>query len=531
MEVCHTPDIFESPAAQRLRQFIRERVQAWQSGTPEFEAFERELHEQMMVFERELVAEELARYDVAAEQIEVSGVRYQPVLTTPETYLSAAGPVRVVRHLYRPAGRNARSICPLELRVGMVAGYWTPRAARLGAFVVAQLTPGETAALFQELGAMCPSRSSLDRLPRDLSSHWEKRREVWEDALRAQETIPAAATTVALSVDGVMAPMKAAAEQRQVKRAEAGKHASGPTGYREVGCGTVSLYDRQGERLQTVRYARMPERNKVTLQTQLQAELRALVELCPALRQVHLADGAEGNWTLLAELAQALGLSHDDIIEIVDFYHACDHLKNGCDAIWGESTPRGHAEFLRLKTLLKEDDQGAERIIWAFKYQLTRLKGRRHQRLQAELTYFRNQRARMQYAEYQRLHLPIASGVMEAACQTLVTQRLKRSGMAWTPNGGQAILTLRSLIQSHRWPTAWQLLSTDFRQTVILRAGGHPSVATAAPISIVSSPPTGTLNAVDYAASHWSHSAEHLYSQFQRCTHVTFKAPNELCGI
>ena len=45
-------------------------------------------------------------------------------------------------------------------------------------------------------------------------------------------------------------------------------------------------------------------------------------------------------------------------IEIVDFYHACDHLKNGCDAAWGESTARGKAEFERLKTLLKEADAG-----------------------------------------------------------------------------------------------------------------------------------------------------------------------------
>jgi hypothetical protein len=468
MKVCHTPDIFDSPMAQRLRHFVRERAQAWKTGTPEFEEFEHELHEQMMALERELVAAELARYDVAAEQIEVSGVRYHPVLTTAETYLSAAGLVEVTRHLYRPVGRNAKSICPLELRMGMVGGYWTPRAARLGAFVVAQLTPGEAEALFGELGAMGPSRSSLDRLPRELSQRWEMHREAWEEALRTQETLPPAAVTMALSVDGVMAPMKAEAAHRQAKRLEAGKHASGPAGNREVGCGTVSLYDQDGERLQTIRYARMPEAKKVTLGTQLQAELQMLLATCPTLVRVHLADGAEGNWTLLAAMAQALGLSPETYLEIVDFYHACDHLKNGCDAIWGESTPRGQAEFMRLKTLLKEDDQGADRIIRVFRYQRAHLKGHRLARLKAELTYFRNQRPRMYYADYLRRNLPIASGVMEAACKTLVTQRLKRSGMAWTPAGGQAILTLRSLIQSQRWHRAWALWTADFRQPVII---------------------------------------------------------------
>jgi len=41
--------------------------------------------------------------------------------------------------------------------------------------------------------------------------------------------------------------------------------------------------------------------------------------------------------------------------------------------------------------------------------------------LHKELTYFRNQRHRMNYAAYLRENLPIASGVVEAACKTLVT--------------------------------------------------------------------------------------------------------------
>jgi hypothetical protein len=72
----------------------------------------------------------------------------------------------------------------------------------------------------------------------------------------------------------------------------------------------------------------------------------------------------------------------------------------------------------------------------------------------------------MHYAEYIRNGLPIASGVMEAACKTLVTQRLKQSGMVWTQTGGQPILTLRSLIQSDRWQPAWALLRADFCKTV-----------------------------------------------------------------
>ena len=466
MEVSHTWSVSESAALHQLGHFVRVRQQAWQSGTPSYEQFEQAVHEQVMTLERELLAAELARYDVDAEDIEVGGVRYQPVWENTETYLTAAGEVQVQRHLYRPAGRNAKSICPLELRVGIVDGYWTPCAARQGTFVTAQLPPGAGEALFAELRAMTPSRSSLDRLPRELSDRWEAKRAEWETALRAQETVPAAAVSVAFSVDGVMVAMKAKAIRRTAKQAEAGKHASGPAGHQEAGCGTVSLYDADGDRVQTLRYARMPESKKVTLQAQLQGEAQALWAIRPDLRRVHLADGAEGNWKLLAEIEHALGLSPETRLEIVDFYHACDHLQNGCDAIWGESTPRSQAEFLRLKTLLKEEAGGADRIIRTFKHHAVRTTGNRQRRIQAELTYFRNQRPRMNYPAYVRQHLPIASGVMEAACKTLVTQRLKCSGMAWSPAGGQAILTFRSLIQSARWPRAWQLLAADFRQPV-----------------------------------------------------------------
>ena len=59
---------------------------------------------------------------------------------------------------------------------------------------------------------------------------------------------------------------------------------------------------------------------------------------------------------------------HPKATQIVDYYHACDHLKEGCDAAWGESTPRSKAEFMRLKTLLKEDDHGVDHIVRVLKY-------------------------------------------------------------------------------------------------------------------------------------------------------------------
>jgi hypothetical protein len=477
MELCHSSGKNESQALAQLDEFLSQRRRAWGDAPPEFEVFERELHVQVMNLERELIAEELARYDVAAEEIEVGGQRYQRVLAAGETYLSAAGPIRVERHLYRPPGHNPKSVCPLELRAGIIVGHWTPRAARQAALAMALMTPGEAETLFAEIGNQQPSCSTLDRLPRNLSSVWESRREEWEAALRVQESVPAEAVVVAFSLDGVMAPMKADAAQRQAKREQPGKHASGPAGQREVGCGVVTLYDAQGERLQTLRYARMPQTHKLTLRQQLAAEGQAILVHSPQLRRVLLADGAPSNWTWLAQLDLDLGGCPGEAVLIVDFYHACDHLKSACDAIWGESTPESQAEFARLKTLLKEADDGADRVIGALRYRVGRATGNRRKRIQAELTYFRNQKPRMAYADYVRENLPIASGVIEATCKTLVTQRLKRSGMAWTPAGGQAILTLRSLIQSDRWEPAWTLLAADFcKPVIVLHGQSYPAL-------------------------------------------------------
>lgn len=469
MEMKHSADPLQSPASQHLREFLQARRQEWQQGVRDFEQFAQEVHEHIMNLERECLAEELARYDVTADRIVVGGTPYQPVLQTPETYLSAAGPVRVERHLYRPARRNAKSICPLELRAGILNGYWTPRAARQGALVMAHLPASTAELLFQELGAMQPSRSTLDRLPRTLSAHWEAHRTEWEAAVQSREMVPAEATTLAISVDGGMVPLKpheAERTERTAKRTAPGKQASGPTGYREVGGGTLALYDGEGERLQTVQYARMPEQQKVTLGQQLHAEAQAILGARPDLRRVYLADGAETNWEVRTELERAVGGTATESVQIVDFYHACEHRKGGCDASWGERTARGHAEFARLRTLLKEADEGAARIIRTLQYHQGRATGSRRKRIRAALTYFRRQQGRLHYALYQRQHLPIGSGVGEAACKTLVTQRLKGAGMAWTMAGGQAILTLRSLLQSGRWEQAWPLLAAAFRPPV-----------------------------------------------------------------
>lgn len=463
MEGYQEMNLLNSAALRELNTFLRAHKQTWAQAAPDLEAFEHGLMRQLMALGREVLAAELAAYDLVADQVLVAGVRCGQPLRTPATYLTCAGPVQLERQVYRPAGRGSRHVCPLELRAGIVAGYFTPAAARQAAYVTAHLPPAVGAELFAELSGMQPSASSLDRLPKDLSARWEAHREEWEAALRGLAPVAAEAVTLAVGLDGVMAPLR---PEACAPAAQTGKQPKGPRGYREVGCGTLSLYDAAGERLDTVRYARQPEPHKATLRQQLEAEAQAIAALAPGLRLVKLSDGARAHWDYLARLTVAPAGRPLQSWEIVDFYHACDHLHHALILVWGECTSAGRAEFARLKTLLKEADDGVERVIRHLAYRRDQARGHTRASLAKELRYFRHQRQRMRYAHYLREHLPIASGVVEAACKTLVTQRLRQSGMRWSGDGAQAILTLRSLIQSERWASGWHLLRQSYQQSV-----------------------------------------------------------------
>ena len=461
MPVFHVPCVSatsKTRAAVALER-LTECVDAMRTGPlagEDFERVERELHERFVAAEREVLGELLERLDVDVPSVELGGRRYHRVLRSTKTYTAAVGTVTAGRTLYRCGGE--RAVVPMELRAGIVEGHWTALAARQASCVVAQMTPSEGEALLRELGNMAPSRSSLDRLPKGLSARWEVSREAFESTLREATVVPDEAVTVAVSLDGVMVPMKDG--QRAEKRARSratGRRAKGPAGYQEASCATLSFYDVEGERLDTVSLARMPEPKKATLKTMLSAELDTVLRIRPELHLVTVADGAHDNWRYLDALAP-------QATAVVDFYHAAEQLKSGLDARYGENDARGRAQFHKLRHLLLDHSEGVEKVIRALDYQ--RKKFPRRARIGEVLRYFRRNRHRMRYADTKARHLPIGSGVVEAACKTLVTQRLKRSGMRWRRAGGQAVLTLRALLQSSRFDQAWGLLSETYRRDV-----------------------------------------------------------------
>ena len=113
--------------------------------------------------------------------------------------------------------------------------------------------------------------------------------------------------------------------------------------------------------------------------------------------------------------------------------------------------------MIRMRKLLTKPG-GAGRVLHsaaALKSRLGLHKSRKAE-FQRACNYLRNQRHFINYAEYKRLGLPIGSGVTEAACKTVFTQRLKLSGMQWKRGGAQIILRLRIVLLSGIWDQAYE---------------------------------------------------------------------------
>jgi hypothetical protein len=450
----------EKSALERLVAMVKETKDKPFCG--DLGKFERELKERLDAVGRDVVGDEIAKAEINAPAVRIGRTEYRRVLEdSPETYMTTFGPVSVHRTLYKDREDPLeRAVAMLELRVGIVGGFWTPEAAKQATWVVAQMTPGLGEELFRRLGHMGPSKSSLDRLPKEISARWEDDRKAFEAQLRTTLVVPSDAATVAPSLDGVLVPMNDVAEDRAEKRTKDGKAvAGGPAGYREVGCATVTFYDEAGDMLSAIRMARMPQERKVDLKEMLLAELAVVHEQRPDLRVVKVADACKDNWEFLSKKVR-VGT------EVVDYYHATEHLNTALQAAYGKGTGDQRRRFQELGDVLLNEPDGVDRVIASLRYL-----SKEHPKsaiLKRETKFFSSNKARMRYAALRADFLPVGSGPMEAACKTLASQRMKQSGMRWGEDGGQAILTTRGWSQSGRFDEAWALLAATYKVEVTL---------------------------------------------------------------
>jgi len=135
-----------------------------------------------------------------------------------------------------------------------------------------------------------------------------------------------------------------------------------------------------------VRMARMPEEKKATLKAMLEAELDAVLKQRPSLRLVKLADGAKDNWTLLSQ-----ALPPGD--EILDFYHAAEHLSAALGSASGDGTFAARHQFDLKRHALRHDAKGVEVVIRHLAHLAKKYPS--NSRIETEFQYFRNNRARV----------------------------------------------------------------------------------------------------------------------------------------
>lgn len=416
------------------------------------EAFEERLLELLMAVGRECVEEQLEGLS-PKDSFEENGVTWRVAHRGEKKFMTTFGWVTVERPLFR-AERNGPTRCLVSERAGLFQDKWTPRAAKLAALATAELPFARAEELFRQLGGMAPSKTLLQRLDRTLLALWEAEREKLDARLRRATPIPKSAATVVVSLDGVMLNMVGSGRAEKKARTQAkGICAKGPAGYKAAGIGVLSLYDAAGARIATWRMGRMPEQNKVTVKAWLKAELQWIRKQRPDIRVVGAADGAVDNWSFLESL--------DPDIQVVDYFHTVECLARELDKANGPHSLDTQKKLREMKRLLLEEKDGARRAF----AKLDRIRTKtgmkpklRKPRDGRNRTYYDHHRERMDYATLRAQGVPIGTGVTEGTCRYLVVDRLRRSGMTWSAEGGQAVLNLRSLVVSDRFEAGWGCL-------------------------------------------------------------------------
>jgi hypothetical protein len=219
-------------------------------------------------------------------------------------------------------------------------------------------------------------------------------------------------------------------------------------GWRLAMVGTISLYDEQGQRLHTVYLAAPPQYGKEQFYQQMDIELERYQARYGQARWVGVADGAHDQWDWLERWTDQ---------SILDFWHAAGYLEKAAPGVCPQRSERSQW-FERSRHRLKTERGGAKHLLEEMQAALAQRqpRGAARQGLEQAITYFENHRSKMAYARYRNQGLPIGSGVTEAACKTVVKQRLCGSGMKWTHSGTATVLSLRCLVLTEgRWEQFW----------------------------------------------------------------------------
>ncbi len=367
--------------------------------------------------------------DTDGSEIEIAGEVMYSKGEQPKTYQTPYGEVVVKRHVYQRAG-GGKTYCPLE-RDGRIIITSTPFLAKQVSSKLAYGSAREVRRDLAENHGRPVAVSYIQRVSEAVSTIIEAKEESWN---YVPPKMDVEIKTVAVSLDGTCMLMC-------------------ETGWREAMVGTISLYDAQGERQHTIYIGATPEYGKGTFLERLNREIHRTKARYPEATYIGIADGAASNWQFLQ--------SHTSE-QILDFYHASGYLGAVAVALYPKDLG-SQKRWLKESCHQLKHEEGAADLL--YKQMLELSQSQKHakgieEKLGAAVTYFQNHRHQMNYAFYREQCYPIGSGVTEAACKTVIKQRLCCSGMRWKETGAAVVLSLRTLVLTPtRWSQFWNKLN------------------------------------------------------------------------
>jgi hypothetical protein len=443
------PDLFD-----RLRRRVQELGQKFhaQPLTPLncFE-LEKELKSALDEAGRELLEETLGGMESADKKQAAPRVRYHKETyrinkRTKATIATSFGPITLWSFLYLNEEAGEPGLHPLHVQLGIVAGATPVLAERVGRWAVDH-TQSEVRRLLAGEHGLCWSNDRLRRVLREYRRLVVQfRAEVQTERLRqwlgqAERSRGRNRPVLAVGRDGVMVPMRG--------------HP-----YQEASAATVTVYDRGKKRLGTVYLGQMPQAKQVAMTEELTALVTAVLQQCsgPLPRLVYVTDKGQAQDDYYRRVLRRMRHPRQPQLRlawewVLDFFHVCSYVSKLSEALFGGSSKNGPAWFRRMREWLRQRHQGVSQVLRSATQHYHRLKLSKaaEEEFWKAYNYLRKHSRWMAYARYRRQGLPIGSGVTEAACKTVFTQRLKRSGMRWLKESGQVIVDLRVLYLSGIW--------------------------------------------------------------------------------
>jgi hypothetical protein len=344
-------------------------------------------------------------------------------------YKTPYGKVSTERHLYQNS-LGGETYCPLESSARIV-GSATPKLAKIMAHKHTKLSTRDVQTDLLQNHSLSLTKEYISQTSELIASFAKSKEDTW---LYCIPKIDDTVHSISIGIDGTCMYLL----EENTK------------GYREAMVGTISLQNKEGVRLHTNYLAESPEYGKNEFFERMGKEIQKTNIAYPLAIKVGLADGAQSNWNYLIPKTD---------IQISDFWHVTEYLKGACTAMQRITDKE---KWLDEKCHNLKHNDGAAFIILKELEEYINLYspiGEQREKIEKAVTYFTNQMPRMNYSEYIKKGFSIGSGVTEAACKTVVKQRLCKSGMRWKKKGASAILNLRCIDLSDRWGQFWDKIS------------------------------------------------------------------------